>query len=117
MALFVFRLPKGNGKGGESAENAGFHERRELYKLQGPGRSIPSTGQQEDRNDPHAYSAEKAESANGVHGRALFVSGQHFKAGMLNIVRHGVKTGLSGKPPHDGTVQPSHCFNPILTVG
>lgn len=76
VTLLPFRLPEGkrNGKGGKSSKNAGGHERRR-YELQGPGRSFPSTGQQEDRNDPHAYSAEKAEPTNGVHGRALFVSG------------------------------------------
>ena len=76
VTLLSFRLPEGkrNGKGGKSSKNAGGHERRR-YKLQGPGRSVPSTGQQEDRNDPHAYSAEKTEPTNGVHGRALFVSG------------------------------------------
>ncbi len=76
VTLLSFRLPEGkrNGKGGKSSKNAGGHERRR-YELQGSGRSVPSTGQQEDRNDPHAYSAEKAEPTNGVHGRALFVSG------------------------------------------
>ena len=48
---------------------------------------------------------------------ALFLSLEPFNVERLNRVRHGVKPGLSGKPPHDGTVQPSHCFNPILTVG
>ena len=72
MAPFAPLFPKGNRKGGECGKGAGCHERLEIYKPQGSGRCVSSAGQQEDRDDPHTYSAEKANPASGVHGLALF---------------------------------------------
>ena len=74
MAPFAPLLPKGNRKGGECGKGAGCHERLEIYKPQGSGRCVSPAGQQEDRDDPHTYSAEKANPASGFMVLHSFLS-------------------------------------------
>ena len=68
----AFRLTKGNGKGGQGLKDAGFHKWRKTGELQNSARRVPPAGQQEDRDDPHANPADKADPTSDVHGLAFF---------------------------------------------